>query len=199
MINQLKNWKNHISIDGQDFESVDQLSNFDFRTLSNESVIILHHNTNTHVGEQSRAFGEHPSDAEEVTITVKSYMTKKSTPEFDFMAQWNDNNPMPLMVMTGHKIRETRGMVCMELHGDIVQKIMPVCMKCGKIIENPVSQFFGMGPICGKHNYINTFDTEEELEDAVNNYRQELRNIKWTGWIPKSAIISEVPVENRVV
>lgn len=68
-------------------------------------------------------------------------------------------------------------------------------MKCGKPIPNPVSQFFGMGPICGGHKYENPFESEKELNEAVEKYRREvLQKITWEGWIIKSAIISEVPV-----
>ena len=41
-------------------------------------------------------------------ITVKSYMTQKSTPTFDFMSKWNNDTPMPLRVMYGTKLEETR-------------------------------------------------------------------------------------------
>ena len=84
-------------------------------------------------------------------ITVKSYMTQKSTPTFDFMSKWNNDIPMPLRVMYGTKIEETRGMVKMQLHGDILANEGPVdvCMKCGKLITNKVSRYFGMGPVCG--------------------------------------------------
>lgn len=126
-------------------------------------------------------------------ITVKSYMTQKSTPSFDFMEKWNSDIPMPLRVMTGRKLEETRGMVKMELHGDIEVADGPVdiCMCCGRPITNPVSKYFGMGPICGQHNYVNPFDSEEELKAAVAEYKKHLNEITWTGWIIKSAITAE--------
>lgn len=197
MISQLKNWKGAIEIDGTLYNSIEELSNFDFKTLSNDSVIKLSMNAENLKYEQAGASGERVMNTvnskDEVIIKVKPYMTKKATTEFDFMRQWNEDNPMPLVIMKGYKNRETKGMVHMTLHGDIMQRISPCCMKCGKPIDNPVSQFFGMGPICGGHNYVNPFDSEEELNDAVSKYRKEvLQNIKWEGWIIKSAIISEV-------
>lgn len=125
-------------------------------------------------------------------ITVKKYMTQKATPEFDFMARWNNNVPMPLRTMVGTVERETKGMVYMKLHGDIYAERVTVCMKCGRVLTNPVSQFFGLGPECGGHNYVNPFDTEEELHAAVDTFRKQLQDITWEGWIIKSAITEQV-------
>lgn len=124
-------------------------------------------------------------------IKVKPYMTKESTPSFDFMSKWNNNIPMPLLVMTGTKLEETRGMVKMSLHGDLSEEgeLISCCMKCGRPITNPVSQYFGLGPVCGQHNYTNPFDTEEELKAAIHEYRSKLNEITWTGWVIKSAIV----------
>lgn len=123
-------------------------------------------------------------------IFVKSYMTKKSTPEFDFMAKWNNDNPMPLREMVVDEyVKETRGMVYIKCHADILQRVTVRCMCCGRPLTNKVSQFFGLGIECGKHNYVNPFDTEEELNQAVADYREKLLNIKWEGWIIKSAIL----------
>lgn len=126
----------------------------------------------------------------EFKIEVKGYMLKEATPDFDFMARWNNNVPMPLKIMYGVKLKETRGMVYMRLHGDIKETITQRCMCCGRPITNPVSRYFGIGPICGDHNYTNPFDTEEELHEAVEAYRIKLVNTVWTGWIIKSAIES---------
>lgn len=125
----------------------------------------------------------------ELVITVKPYMTKEATPEFDFMAKWNNNVPMPLRTMVGTVERETRGMVYMKLHGEIIQRLTERCMKCGKPITHPVSKYFGMGVQCGGHNYINPFETEEELNNAIASYREKLRTITWEGWVIKSAIM----------
>lgn len=122
-------------------------------------------------------------------ITVKQYMTKPATPDFDFMAKWNLNRPMPLRTMVGEVLQETKGMVKMRLHGDITSERTAFCLKCGRPLTNPVSAFFGMGPECGGHGYTNPFSSEEELRAAVSNYRGTvLRNIQWEGWIIRSAI-----------
>lgn len=124
-------------------------------------------------------------------VVVKSWMLKKSSDGFDFMKKFNNDIPMPLMVMfTGGVMDETKGMVRMSLHGDIVERVTPTCMCCGRPLTNPVSQYFGIGPECGGHNYTHPFDTDEELYAAVRSYREKLVNTVWTGWIAKSAIKS---------
>lgn len=127
----------------------------------------------------------------EYQITVKPWMLKSSSEDFDFMAKYNNDIPMPLMIMyTGGKLDESQNMVKFVLHGDIKSRVVKRCMRCGEILTNPVSQYFGMGPVCGNHNYTNPFSSEEALNRAVGNYRQKLVNTVWTGWIPKSAIVS---------
>ena len=51
-------------------------------------------------------------------ITVKKYMTEPSTVNFDFQDKWNNGKPMPLCIMRGEVIKETRGMYYMELKSD---------------------------------------------------------------------------------
>ena len=51
-------------------------------------------------------------------ITVKKYMTEPSTVNFDFQDKWNNGNPMPLCIMQGEVIKETRGMYYMKLKAD---------------------------------------------------------------------------------
>ena len=51
-------------------------------------------------------------------ITVKKYMTEPSTSNFDFQEKWNGGNPMPLCIIHGEVIKETRGMYYMKLKSD---------------------------------------------------------------------------------
>ena len=124
----------------------------------------------------------------ETTIKVKAYMTKPATPQFDFMQKWNNNKPMPYRIMKGEKVKETKGMVYMKLHADILAEKNYTCIACGRPLTNPVSQYFGIGPECGGHNYVHPFESDEELKAAVEEYRKELNDTKWEGWIIKSAI-----------
>lgn len=119
-------------------------------------------------------------------ITVKKYMTQKSNRDFDFMSKWNKDIPMPFVRMTVKVIKQTRGMIYAECFGDIEKT--DICMKCGKPLTNPVSRLYGLGPECGQHAYINPFDTEDELKEHLEEVKIKLRNVKWTGWIIKSAV-----------
>lgn len=185
---EIKDWPGAIEIDGTVYPSVEIARNSLSIDLKNINSIKL-------CDKQKRAPERTPaclaSDGVTVyRITVRQYMTKPATPEFDFMAKWNNNIPMPMRTMVGTVEKETSGMVYMHLHGDITSRVTQYCMKCGKAITNPVSQFFGMGPECGGHNYTNPFESEEDLKSAVESYRREyLQKITWSGWIIKSSII----------
>lgn len=122
----------------------------------------------------------------EYIVKVKSWMTKPSSAGFDFIYHWNKNIPMPLRVMRGRVLNETRGMVYMELRACPLKT--DYCMKCGKPLTHPVSRLYGLGPECGGHYHINPFNTEEELQAAIQEVRQKLSNITWTGWIAKSGV-----------
>lgn len=195
ILDELKNWKGAVEINGVKFDKIKDASNFDFKTVNNQVCIILYSKTE-HA--EKRKITQSESDSTEYVVTVKQYMTRKATPDFDFMAKWNNDNLMPLRTMVGTVEKQTRGMVYMKLHGDIVGKTVQRCMKCGKIITNPVSQYFGMGPECGGHHYSNPFESEEELREAVANYRKNyLQHITWEGWIIKSAITETRRFENE--
>ena len=127
----------------------------------------------------------------EYRIQVKPWMTNYDTfmDEDSFLRKMN-GTPMPMCIMYGKKLKETPKMLQMELHGDIREEQSTICMKCGRPLTNNVSKYFGIGPECGKHNYTNPFDTKEELLSAISDMKVKLNNIKWTGWIMKSAIIN---------
>lgn len=180
MIDILKSWNGSIEIDGSVVSVLP--SEFTFR---DNMCIILHNTQTVSAGQDMKS----SSEEQQYKITVRSYMTKKATTTFNFMKAWNDDVPMPLLTMVGTIEKETKGMYFMHLHGDITEEKTLNCLCCGKPITNPVSQYFGMGPICGQHNYVNPFDSEEELKLAVKEYRQKLNNITWDGWVIKSAIV----------
>lgn len=126
-------------------------------------------------------------------ITVRAYMTKKSTPEFDLMKKINNDVPMPFRTMFGTILEETKGMYKMKLHA----RPFPTseCMHCGKTLTHPVSLLYGIGPICGKHAHINPFDTEEELNANYEALRKALAEVTWEGWVVKKAITHMEVVE----
>lgn len=187
---EIKEWPGAVEIDGTVYPSVAEAQN----SLSNES---FNFSSIKLCDKIKRAPERAPvclaSDGVTVyKITVRQYMTKPATPEFDFMAKWNNNNPMPMRTMVGTVEKETSGMVYMHLHGDITSRLTQYCMKCGRAITNPISQYFGLGPECGGHNYTSPFDSEEELNLHIESYRKNcLQKVTWSGWIIKSAIIEK--------
>lgn len=191
MLTLLKEWQGAVDINNTHYENI-QSAVSDFKPCAQQIHVVLHaqHKRASEKRTERQTIEEKPS-AQQYKITVRAYMTKQATPEFDFMAKWNNNNPMPLRTMIGTVEKETRGMVYMNLHGDIYAERICTCMKCGRLLTNPVSQFFGIGPECGGHNYVNPFSSDAELKAAVKAYRTQLQNIKWSGWIIKSAIIEK--------
>ena len=191
MLSMLKDYKGSIEINGEKYDSVkDAIKRF--KSDSDTITIKLSSNRTESVKSSVRASETHTQKK----ITVKQYMTRKATEDFDFMKTWNNDNPMPLRTMIGTVEKETRGMVYMKLHADITEEKTQRCLCCGRPITNPVSQYFGMGPECGGHNYINPFYSKEELENAVKDYRENvLKKIEWSGWIVKSAIVFEEDID----
>ena len=62
------------------------------------------------------------------------------------------------------------------------------CMRCGRPLTNNVSKFYGLGPECGNHAYINPFNNDTDLKDYIEECKSKIVNVKWEGWIIKSAI-----------
>lgn len=196
MLTMLKNWKGAVEINGVTYDSAEAAISA-FKPVDGQIHIVLSSRAvnrkieaNTSVNKPVQQVAENPC-AGELKIFVKKYMTQKACPEFDFMAKWNNDNPMPFRIMVGTIEKETKGMIYMKLRADIYAEQICTCMKCGRELTNPVSQYFGVGPECGGHNYVNPFSSDEELKAAVAEYRKKLQNITWEGWVIKSAIISQ--------
>ena len=192
MLTMLKDVKGEVIIDGEKYDSVKSVLK-SFHSDNDNITITFIRNNRERNRESVRA-----SQSTLKKITVKQYMTRKATDEFTFMKVWNKDVPMPLRTMVGTVEKETKGMVYMKLHGDITDEKTQRCLCCGRVITNPVSQYFGMGPECGGHKYVNPFYSREELENAVKDYRENvLKKITWEGWIIKSAIIEEETVNEN--
>ena len=186
MIKQLAGWTGKVNVNGTEYNTIgDVPENLE---LTGTTVITLIPRYTTQRVTLREEEAEH-------IITVKAYMTKPASPEFDFMAKWNNNVPMPMRTMVGTVVKETRGMVYMKLHGALLAERTYTCMCCGRQLTNPVSQFFGVGPECGGHNYTHPFDTDEELKQAVEAYKKVLLAKTWEGWIIKSAILEDTVKE----
>ena len=181
MISVINSWNGAVEINSTLYKSISDIPSD--LVLDDSMIIVLKSNIERSANQIAEA-----SD-KVYKVTVRQYMTKKGTQDFDFMTKWNNDIPMPLRTMVGTIEKETPGMYKMNLHADISFNQLQTCMKCGKVITNTVSQFFGMGPECGGHNYVNPFDSEEELKKAIEDYKINiLSKITWSGWVIKSSI-----------
>lgn len=119
-------------------------------------------------------------------ITVKKYMTESATSNFDFQDKWNNGIPMPFIIMRGEVIKETRGMYYMDLQG----KAEPTsrCLVCGKILTNPISKLYGIGPECSEKVGLIRIESEDEAKEKLKHIMEQIDDISWTGWVIKSAI-----------
>lgn len=119
-------------------------------------------------------------------ITVKKYMTEPATANFDFQDKWNNGKPMPLCIMQGEVIKETRGMYYMSLQGKA--EPTPKCLVCGRVLLNPVSKLYGIGPECSEKIGLIRIESEEEAKEKLKHIMEQIDDISWTGWVIKSAI-----------
>ena len=190
MLKLIESWKGAVEVDGVKYDSVQALTSSS-KTFSDKVHIVLHasaENVTEKRTELKKQSVEASTDSIEYEITVKKYMTQPSSGSFDFMLKWNQNKPMPCVTMRGTVEKETRGMVYMNLHGFGHKTITCAC--CGRELTNPVSRHYGIGPIClGKLGIVSAIDD-------VENIKEQLERIKWSGWIIKSAIINRKEIKN---
>ena len=183
MLNLIKDWQGSVEINGIEYESAqDAIKRF--KRSSGDIHIVLKSKTET----VQKTKIERSDDVLEYRIAVKKYMTEPASPSFDFMAKWNDNKPMPMRIMIGTVEKETRGMVYMNLHGEARETITCVC--CGKELTNPISRHYGIGPVC-----MSKVGIMRDVDD-IDSIKDDLVNIKWSGWIIKSAIVSREEVQD---
>ena len=171
----LSDWKGELDIGDKHYTSIQDATN-DFKSVCDDTHIKL-------LSKRKRANMTQIDVLESKTeyrITVKKYMTQTSTPQFDFMSKWNNNNPMPLRTMVGVEEKETKGMVFMRLHGQAEPVIK--CMRCGRTLTNPISKHYGIGPEC-----MSKLGLVCDIDD-VTTIKKKLVDIEWSGWIIKSAI-----------
>lgn len=179
MERMFQNWSGSIVINDVEYDSVQDAESV-FKTLSDDIHIIL---KSANKSVSNRTTVQNTDSLTEYQITVKQYMTRKATPEFDFMAKWNNDNPMPLRTMTGTVEKETAGMVYMKLHGQALETI--TCMRCGKELTHPVSRHYGIGPECMKK--VGMFCDITNVDEI----KEKLIDVKWSGWIIKSSVLKK--------
>lgn len=144
-----------------------------------EVTILL---TPKHVEEDTPAFPNR------ILVRVKSYMLHKSTPEFLFMHTWNNDVPMPLRIMQGDIVKESKSMYYVRLRG--YGKQLTTCCKCGIDLKNNVLKDIGVCVRCAKTLELDVFKNGEVDVTAIRRARNKLLDTVWSGWIPKSAILT---------
>ena len=179
MKKMLQNWSGSIVINDVEYDNIKHAESV-FKTLSDDIHIIL---KSANKSALNCTTMQNTDSKTEYQITVKQYMTRQATPEFDFMLKWNNNVPMPLRTMTGTVEKETAGMVYMKLHGQGLETI--TCMRCGKELTHPISRHYGIGPECMKK--VGMFCDI----DSVDEIKEKLVDVKWEGWIIKSSILKK--------
>ena len=179
MITMMKNWNGKVEIDGVVYDSIEHAQSV-FKSFTDDMMHIklLSNNKNA-----NKSVVDTLETDTEYQIEVKAYMTRKAVPEFDFMAKFNNDIPMPMKIMQGTIENETRGMYYMKLHG--LAKPTITCYCCGKELTNPISRHYGIGPIC-----LGKLGIRYEIDD-VENIKEELVNITWEGWVIKSSILKK--------
>lgn len=121
-------------------------------------------------------------------VYVKSYMLNTSTDDFNFMRVWNDDVPMPLRLMRGEILQESRSMYKMKLNG-IVNKT--ICSRCGRELYNATSKIVGIGPECASVLGVDvSMFNKQASEQFIKEMEQKIRNTVWEGWVPKTAILT---------
>lgn len=133
-----------------------------------------------------------------VRFLVKKCMRDTLTTEkaFEDIVGVKNDTPMPLREMTGVILEEMDRVVKVRVHGDVYTDQYVHCMCCGRKLTHPVSRFFGIGPVCGKHYYQHPFNTDEEIAMSLAIIKKEIQDIVWEGYIIKTAIIQETEVED---
>lgn len=180
MIRQLADWKGRVSVNGVEYDNIREVPTL---SLDNTTVITLF------PVKTAKTPVKAVSDKVEHIITVKQYMTRPASPEFDFMAKWNNNVPMPMRTMVGTVEKETKGMVYMKLHGQGLRTI--TCLRCGRELTHPISRHHGIGPEC-----IQKLGMCYSVTD-VDKIKEALVNVTWEGWCIKSAIIEDIIKEDN--
>lgn len=174
MIRQLADWKGRVSVNGVEYDSIREVPTL---SLDNTTVITLF------PVKTAKTPVKAVSDKVEHIITVKQYMTRPASPEFDFMTKWNNNVPMPMRTMVGTVEKETKGMVYMKLHGQGLRTI--TCLRCGRELTHPVSRHHGIGPEC-----IQKLGMCYSVTD-VDKIKEALVNVTWEGWVIRSSIVKD--------
>lgn len=202
MFELFQDYKGSLLVNGKEYKSIEEAENA-FKNKNTGLTIILNPN-GKEVNMGGKIDSNSPTSENSIykkntvyKISVMAYMTNYA-PDFFLKTAPNIANerPMPYRSMVGIVLQETPKLVKMELMADITQSRYTKCMKCGRPISDKTLQNFGVGAECDDTYYEKVFKSEKEINDCVEKYRKKLNQIKWTGWIVKSAITEIIELPN---
>lgn len=188
MLNMLESWKGQIEVNGKQYDSVER-ARIENKTFSGQVHIKLYCKAKNENLSNLRASesADIVNQPQQYRITVRQYMTQKSSARFDFMLKFNNDNPMPMRTMVGTIEKETKGMYFMHLRGQA--EVTCTCMRCGRVLTNPVSKHYGIGPECMSKLGMMRLDIND-----IEGISKKLTEVEWTGWVIKSAITDKEEV-----
>jgi len=95
-------------------------------------------------------------------------------------------------------VRETAKAI--QLYGHGTTGDLVTCVACGRELTHPVSRLVGIGPKCGQHfwdeSILGPFGFTEEHAEKLKRMVSEIKIDKV--WIPKSCVLSSVPVNEEI-
>lgn len=84
--------------------------------------------------------------------------------------------------LSGEVKRTTEKAVLVRAHA--IARPSDTCLRCGRMIENPVSRLVGYGPWCSDELGIPRNFTEEQLDEV----RARVAEVVFEGWLPRSGV-----------
>jgi len=127
-------------------------------------------------------------------ITVKSYMLNTATPDFTFMEVWNNNIPMPSIIMEGTFEKETKGMIFANLTDELGNMwkgwVIKSAILDDKIIGETISDSFVIKVEINKStNIVGNFSiylsfpyNEEVINKVKSNFNQRYYHSDTKEW-----------------
>lgn len=128
-------------------------------------------------------------------ITVRKYMTNYGS-DF-FLNGMNKQGPMPYITMVGQKLSETEKLVKMKCWVELSTQRVSTCIRCGRPLTNPISQYLSLGPECGAAEHMKLIQNGVSVDLVRKQLQEKLNKITWTGWIIKTAIKDVKVIEHR--
>ena len=114
VLDYISGWTGQVEIENQKFPDVRTARQFVQDSKKTVKCVVLHAVKQNALARSLETPVSNPDDV--YKVTVKKYMTKPSTPDFDFMHRCNRDIPMPMSTMIGIVEKETPGMVYVKLH-----------------------------------------------------------------------------------